>query len=160
MIGLEGDAVAASETVLDDRLVRWQAGFDEVFGLVAGEFAQVESRRRARLYLLGCGRVRSARTPGPSPEQAGDLSPDGMQRLLSHSRWDADAVRDMLRWHVPDRLGDPAGVVVADETGFLKKGTKSPGVQRQCSGAAGRIENCQLGVLLAYVSPRGAGVVG
>jgi SRSO17 transposase len=152
---LEEDAVAALWTVLDDRLARWQAGFDEVFGLVAGEFAQVESRRRARLYLLGLLSGAERKNSWTIAEQAGDLSPDGMQRLLNHYRWDADAVRDTVRGYLLDRLGDPAGVVVADETGFLKKGTKSAGVQRQYSGTAGRIENCQLGVFLTYVSPRG-----
>jgi SRSO17 transposase len=156
---LEEDAVAASWTVLDDRLARWQAGFDEVFGLVAGEFAQVESRRRARLYLLGLLSGAERKNSWTIAEQAGDLSPDGMQRLLNHYRWDADAVRDTLRGYVLDRLGDAAGVVVADETGFLKKGTKSAGVQRQYSGTAGRIENCQLGVFLTYVSPHGRALI-
>jgi SRSO17 transposase len=156
---LEEDAVAASWTVLDDRLARWQAGFDEVFGLVAGEFAQVESRRRARLYLLGLLSGAERKNSWTIAEQAGDLSPDGMQRLLNHYRWDADAVRDTLRSYVLDRLGDAAGVLVADETGFLKKGTKSAGVQRQYSGTAGRIENCQLGVFLTYVSPHGRALI-
>jgi SRSO17 transposase len=78
-----------------------------------------------------------------------------MQRLLGYYRWDADLVRDDLRAYVLDSLRDPSGVVVADETGFLKKGTKSAGVQRQYSGTAGRIENCQLGVFLTYVSVKG-----
>lgn len=156
---LEDDAVAASWTVLDDRLARWQAGFDEVFGLVAGEFAQVESRRRARLYLLGLLSGAERKNSWTIAEQAGDLSPDGMQRRLNHYRGDADAVRDTLRGYVLDRLGDAAGVVVADETGFLKKGTKSAGVQRQYSGTAGRIENCQLGVFLTYVSPHGRALI-
>ncbi|MFL6145142.1 MAG: transposase [Labedaea sp.] len=122
--------MAASWTVAADRLVRWRAGFDEMFGLVAGEFAQVESRRRARMYLLGL--LSAERKNGWTiAEQAGELSPDGMQRLLNHYRWDADPVRDTVRRYVLDRLGDPAGVVVADETGFLKKGTKSAGAQRQ-----------------------------
>jgi SRSO17 transposase len=82
-----------------------------------------------------------------------------MQRLLNFYRWDADAVRDDLRGYVLARLGDPGGVVVADETGFLKKGTKSAGVQRQYSGTAGRIENCQLGVFLTYVSPKGRALI-
>jgi SRSO17 transposase len=156
---LEEDAVAASWTVLDDRLARWQAGFDEVFGLVAGEFAQVESRRRARLYLLGLLSGAERKNSWTIAEQAGDLSPDGMQRLLNHYRWDADAVRDTLRGYVLDRLGDAVGVVVADETGFLKKGIKSAGVQRQYSGTAGRIENCQLGVFLTYVSAKGRALI-
>src|SRR5512132_3181617 len=82
-----------------------------------------------------------------------------MQRLLTTARWDADAVRDDLRGYVLDELGDPAGVVVADETGFLKKGTRSAGVQRQYSGTAGRIENCQVGVFLTYASRRGRALV-
>lgn len=151
--------MAASWTVLDDRLSRWQAGFEEVFGLVAGRFAQVESRRRGRLYLLGLLSGAERKNSWTIAEQAGDLSPDGMQRLLNHYRWDAAAVRDALRGYVLDHLGDPGGVVVADETGFLKKGTKSAGVQRQYSGTAGRIENCQLGVFLTYVSTRGRALI-
>jgi SRSO17 transposase len=78
-----------------------------------------------------------------------------MQELLNRAVWDAAAVRDDLRAYVVEHLGDPDAVVVLDETGFLKKGTKSVGVQRQYSGTAGRIENCQLGVFLAYASARG-----
>jgi SRSO17 transposase len=127
--------------------------------LVAGRFAQVESRRRARLYLLGLLSGAERKNSWTIAEQAGDLSPDGMQRLLNFYRWDADAVRDDLRGYVLDHLADPAGVVVADETGFLKKGVKSAGVQRQYSGTAGRIENCQVGVFLTYVCPRGRALI-
>ena len=88
-------------------------------------------------------------------EQAGEPTPDGVQRLLTTARWDADAVRDDLRAYVVEHLGDPDGVLVVDETGFLKKGDKSAGVQRQYSGTAGRIENCQVGVFLAYASATG-----
>src|ERR671926_102537 len=88
-------------------------------------------------------------------EQIGERTPDGVQRLLRTARWDADAVRDDLRAYVIEHLGDPQAVLVIDETGFLKKGTKSVGVQRQYSGTAGRIENCQIGVFLAYASPPG-----
>lgn len=88
-------------------------------------------------------------------EAAGDLTPDGMQRLLNFSSWDADAVRDDLRGYVLNQLSEPSAVMAADETGFLKKGTKSAGVQRQCSGNARHIENCQLGVFLTYVSGTG-----
>lgn len=83
----------------------------------------------------------------------------GWERLLNFYRWDADAVRDDLRSYVLGHLADSAGVVVADETGFVKKGTKSAGVQRQYSGTAGRIENCQLGVFLTYVSARGRALI-
>jgi SRSO17 transposase len=88
-------------------------------------------------------------------EQAGDTTPDGMQRLLATADWDADAVREDLRGYVVEHLGEPEAVLVVDETGFLKKGRKSVGVQRQYSGTAGRLENCQIGVFLAYASAQG-----
>jgi SRSO17 transposase len=158
-LDLEADAVAASWRVVDDPLARWRAGFEELFGVVAGRFAQVQSRRRARGYLLGLLSGSERKNSWTIAEQVGDLSPDGMQRLLNFYRWEADAVRDDLRGYVLDHLGDPGGVVVADETGFLKKGIKSAGVQRQYSGTAGRIENCQLGVFLTYTSPRGRALI-
>ncbi|XVV05957.1 IS701 family transposase [Actinosynnema sp. CA-248983] len=123
--------------------------------LVAGRFAQADSRRRARMYLVGVLSGAERKNSWTLAEQAGALTSDGMRRLLNFYRWDADAVRDDLRGYVLEHLADPGGVVVADETGFLKKGTKSAGVQRRYSGTAGRIENCQLGVFLAYVSPEG-----
>jgi SRSO17 transposase len=92
-------------------------------------------------------------------EHAGEHTPDGMQRLLNHARWDPDEVRDDLRGYIVEHLGDPGAVLVIDETGFLKKGTKSAGVQRQYSGTAGRIENCQLGVFLAYASRHGHALI-
>ena len=85
-----------------------------MFGLVASRFAQVQSRRRARLYLLGLLSGAERKNSWTIAEQAGDLSPDGMQRLLNFYAWDPDQVRDELRGYVLDRLGDPAGVVVAD----------------------------------------------
>ncbi|PFG50283.1 SRSO17 transposase [Amycolatopsis sulphurea] len=151
--------MAASWTVSDDRLAWWRAGFDDVFALVAGRFAQADSRRRARMYVLGLLSGAERKNSWTLAEQAGDLTPDGMQRLLNFYRWDADATRDDIRSYVLRHLGDPGGVVVADETGFLKKGTKSAGVQREYSGTAGRIENCQLGVFLTYVSPRGRALI-
>lgn len=83
------------------------------------------------------------------------MTPDGVQRLLASYDWDADLVRDDLRGYVVEHLGHPQGVLVIDETGFIKKGAKSVGVKRQYSGTAGRIENCQIGVFLAYASPQG-----
>ena len=88
-------------------------------------------------------------------EQAGDATPDGVQRLLYNYRWDADLVRDDMKSYVVEHLSAADAVLVVDETGFLKKGEKSVGVQRQYSGTAGRIENCQIGVFLAYASARG-----
>ena len=88
-------------------------------------------------------------------EHAGEATPDGMQRLLSTADWDPDLVRDDLRGYVVEHLGDSAAVLVVDETGFSKKGTTSVGVQRQYSGTAGKVDNCQLGVFLAYAGPKG-----
>lgn len=130
-----------------------------MFALIAGRFAQVQSRQRARLYLLGLLSGAERKNSWTIAEQAGDLSPDGMQRLLNLYSWDADTVRDDLRGYVLEHLAHPAGVFVADESGFLKKGTKSAGVQRQYSGTAGRIENCQLGVFLTYVTPTGRALI-
>ena len=88
-------------------------------------------------------------------EVNGDDTPYGVQHLLGRAVWDAEAVRDDLRGYVLEHLGVPQGVVVIDETGFLKKGRHSAGVARQYSGTAGRVENCQIGVFLAYASARG-----
>ena len=96
----------------------------------------------------------SARTAGNWRSKAGDATPDGVQRLLSTYVWDADLVRDDLAGYVVEHLADAEAVLMVDETGFLKKGEKSVGVQRQYSGTAGRIENCQIGVFLAYASAK------
>ncbi|MGH3906591.1 MAG: transposase [Pseudonocardiaceae bacterium] len=98
-----------------------------MFALVACRFTQVESRRRARMHLLGLISGPERKNSWTIAEAAGDLEPGRMQRLLNFYSWDADAVRDVLRGYVLDSLADPSGVVVADETGFLKKGTKSAG---------------------------------
>ena len=85
--------------------------------------------------------------------------PDGMQRLLRRADWDVDGVRDDVRDYVVERLGDRDGVLIVDDTGFVKKGTRSAGVQRQYSGTAGRTENCQVGTFLAYASVRGHALI-
>lgn len=134
----------------------WVAGFDEVFSQIAGLFRQVQSRRRARAYLLGLLSQTERKNGWQLAEFAGDEAPDGMQRLLNHYSWDADAVRVRLARYVVARLGHRDAVLIVDETGFVKKGRMSVGVQRQYSGTAGRIENCQLGVFLAYATPGGS----
>ncbi|GAB2940483.1 IS701 family transposase [Nonomuraea sp. N2-4H] len=137
----------------------WLAGFDELFARVAGRFGRVEPRRRARGYLLGLLAPVERKNGWQLAEAAGDDGPEGMQRLLNFYAWDADAVRDDLRAYVVEQLGGPDGVLIVDETGFLKKGDQSAGVQRQYSGTAGRVENCQLGVFLAYASARGRALI-
>lgn len=92
-------------------------------------------------------------------EYAGNDTPHGLQHLLSHSRWDADGLRDDLQAYVAEQLGTPDGVLILDDTGFLKKVATSAGVQRQYSGTAGRTENCQIGVFAAYATTRGRALV-
>jgi SRSO17 transposase len=122
---------------------------------IAPRFARVEVRQRLAPYLAGVLAPVERRNGWQLAEQIGEGTPDGVQRLLNAAQWDADAVREDLRAYVVTHLGHPQAVLVIDETGFLKKGNKSVGVQRQYSGTAGRIENCQIGVFLAYASPRG-----
>src|SRR2546421_9943584 len=126
---------------------------------IAHRFGRVEPRRRARGYLLGLLSPLAGKNSWTLAEAAGDDTPDGMQRLLNEYRWDAETVRDDLRAYVAEHLAADDGVLIVDETGFLKKGVKSAGVQRQYSGTAGRVENCQLGVFLAYASSRGRALV-
>jgi SRSO17 transposase len=137
----------------------WAAELEALGERLAPRFGRVEVRRRAGGFLQGLLSGAERKNGWQLAEQAGDHTPDGMQRLLNHARWDPDQVRDDLRDYVTEHLGDPGGVLVVDETGFLKKGTKSAGVQRQYSGTAGRIENCQVGVFLAYAGPRGHALV-
>ena len=118
-------------------------------------FVRAEPRRRARAYLRALLGDAARKNGWQLAEAAGDATPYGMQRLLAGSGWDADAARDDLRAFVVERLGDHDAALIVDETGFLKKGDKSAGVARQYSGAAGRVENCQVGVLLAYAAPQG-----
>src|SRR5215216_4794794 len=135
--------------------VSWAEGLAAVHGRVAPRFARAESRRRSLAYLRGLLSPVERKNGWQLAEQVGEAAPDGMQHLLARADWDADQVRDDLRAYVVEHLGDEQAVLVVDETGFLKKGTKSVGVQRQYSGTAGRIENCQIGVFLAYASPQG-----
>jgi SRSO17 transposase len=143
----------------DDDLAAWIAGLDDLFALVAGRFHRVEPRRRARAYVRGLLAPLASKNGWTLAEAAGDGTPDGMQRLLNAAAWDADEVRDDVRAYVAGHLGAADGVLVVDETGFLKKGTKSAGVQRQYSGTAGRIENCQLGVFCAYATAKGRALI-
>ena len=134
---------------------RWAGGIERIHECIAGRFRRPEPRRRALAYLQGLLSPVERKNGWQLAERAGDATPDGVQRLLYNYRWDADLVRDDLRGYVVEHLGDADGVLVVDETGFLKKGEKSAGVQRQYSGTAGRIENCQIGVFLAYASAKG-----
>ena len=118
-------------------------------------FPRLEPRERALRYVWGLLTPLERKNGWTLAEGAGEGTPDGMQRLLNHALWDADEVRDRVREYVVEHLGDSEAVLVGDDTGFLKKGTESAGVQRQYSGTAGRTENCQIGTFLAYASRHG-----
>jgi SRSO17 transposase len=137
----------------------WARGLDELAERIAPRFLRVEPRRRAAAYLKGLLAPVGRKNGWQLAEAAGDRTPDGVQDFLARMRWDADAVRDDLRAYVVEHLGDASAVLVLDETGFVKKGSKSVGVQRQYSGTAGRIENCQIGVFLAYASRYGRALI-
>ena len=137
----------------------WQAGLDELLVRVAGRFGRVEPRRRARALVQGLLADLPRKNCWTLAEHAGDASPDGMQHLLARAAWDHDGVRDDIRAYLVEHLGDPGAVLVVDETGDLKKGTQTVGVQRQYTGTAGRVDNAQVAVLLAYASPAGHGVI-
>ena len=138
---------------------RWADQLDDLLTRIAPCFGRIEPRRRARSYLQGLLAPLERKNGWHLAEAAGDARPDGVQDFLARMHWDADAVRDDLRAYVVEHLGDPDAVLVLDETGFLKKGDKSAGVKRQYSGTAGRIENCQIGVFLAYTSRHGHALI-
>jgi SRSO17 transposase len=133
----------------------WAVGLEVIHTRISHHFARSEPRQRALAYLKGLLGNVERKNGWQLAEYVGDSTPDGIQRLLNSYEWDADQVRNDLRNYVVEHLHDDQSVLVVDETGFIKKGTKSVGVQRQYSGTAGRIENCQLGVFLAYASPKG-----
>jgi SRSO17 transposase len=136
-------------------LVGWREKFDELMARVAKRFRRVEPRRRARLFVEGLLADLPRKNCWTIAEHAGEVTPDGMQHLLSRAVWDADQVRDDVRDAAVDCLGDTDAMLVVDETGDIKKGTCSVGVQRQYTGTAGRIENSQVGVFLTYTTKVG-----
>jgi len=138
---------------------RWQAGLEELLGRVAGRFGRVEPRQRAKAFVVGLLADLPRKNCWTIAEHAGNPSPDGMQHLLGRAVWDHDGVRDDVRAYVVEHLGDPEAVLVIDETGDLKKGTTTVGVQRQYTGTAGRIENAQVAVYLVYATDAGHALI-
>jgi SRSO17 transposase len=133
----------------------WTTAFNQLSQQMRGYFVRPESHYRALTYVQGLMSSVERKNGWQVSEEVGEATPYAMQHLLDRAKWDCDGVRDELRTYVLDTLASPTGVLVIDETGFLKKGRKSVGVQRQYSGTAGRIENCQVGVFLSYASSRG-----
>src|ERR1700750_1138745 len=146
------------------------AGLDELHERISGRFARAEPRARVREYVSGLVTGLERKNGWTLAEWAGEVSPDGMQRLLRRADWGVDGVRadgralvvgqlEEALAYVVEQRGEPDGVLIADETGFVKKGSRSAGVQRQYSGTAGRTENCQLGVFCAYVTGKGRALI-
>ncbi|MER7468301.1 IS701 family transposase [Streptomyces sp. NPDC097981] len=132
---------------------------DDLFLTIGHRFGRVELRRRMRDYVRGLLAPVARKNSWQLAEQAGHSTPDGLQHLLAGSKWEPDDIRDDLQEYVADKLGEVDGVLIIDDTGFIKKGTTSAGVQRQYSGTAGRTENCQIGVFAAYATTRGRALV-
>jgi SRSO17 transposase len=149
-------AVAAAHSVDADR---WWTEFSAVIDRIAPRFARYEPLRHAAELMAGMVSGLDRKNCWTIAEHRGDATPDGLQHLLSRAKWDADAVRDDLRDYVVDAFGDRGAVLVVDETGDVKKGTATVGVQRQYTGTAGRIENAQVAVYLTYAAPRGHALI-
>ncbi len=141
---------------VDQRMARsWIEELEAVGERLSPRFARSEARDRAQDYLRGLLSAAERKNSWRLAEVAGNATPYGLQHLLGRANWDADLVRDDLRGYVTEHLGDEDAVLIVDETGFIKKGDKSVGVKRQYTGTAGKTENCQVGVFLAYASRRG-----
>jgi SRSO17 transposase len=137
----------------------WAKELTMVGTRMGARFERAEPRKRAMRYIQGLMSDIGRKNGWQLAEYAGEATPDGMQRLLSTAVWDVEGVRDDLRDYVVESLASVDGVLVVDESGFLKKGTHSVGVKRQYSGTAGRVENCQIGVFLGYASDKGQALI-
>jgi SRSO17 transposase len=148
-----------SEPVAAAAVETWAAELNVVAGRLAPLFARSEPRRNATAYLRALLGDAVRKNSWQAAEYAGMDDPYAFQHLLGRADWDPDAARDLLREYALENLADPQGVLVIDETGFLKKGIRSAGVQRQYCGTAGRIENCQVGVFLAFTGRCGRALI-
>ena len=135
---------------LDD----WERELNGVVTRIRPLFYRTESRKHAEQYLRGLLAPLARKNGWTIAEYVGEPEPKALQRLLNLSPWDADELLAISRGYAMEHLADPGGILVADPTGFAKKGRKSVGVQRQYSGTLGRIDNCQIATFLAYVTPR------
>lgn len=141
--------------VTEEDLEDWASSFQAFLGRFGDLFGRSESRVQAGKYLRGLLALVERKNGWQVAEMVGDATPDRMQRLLYLANWDADAARDRLQRFVIETFGDAEGIGVLDETGFLKKGKHSVGVERQYSGTAGKVENCQIGTFLTYATRKG-----
>jgi SRSO17 transposase len=149
--------VAHDGVIGSSAIGKWSKALGELHRRVGHRFSRSEAREQAKRYLVGLLDRVERKNGWQLAEAIGERDPQGVQRLLNSATWDAEAVRDDLRGYIVEHLGDEeTGVLIVDETGFLKKGEKSVGVARQYTGTAGDTVNCQVGVFLAYSSEKGA----
>jgi SRSO17 transposase len=149
-----------TEWANSEAIERWSAYLEELHARIAHHFLRAEVRQRAYRYLSGLLANVRRKNSWQMAEAIGEVTPRGVQHLLNDAHWDPHAVRDDLRKYVVENLGDEqSGVLIVDETGFLKKGNKSVGVARQYTGTAGKRENCQVGVFLCYASEEGSAFI-
>lgn len=137
----------------------WDAEFAALCARIDPLFPRPKSRGHARQYLRGLMAPLKRKNGWTIAEHVGEREPKALQRFLNLTPWDADMLRDLVVSYAMERFADPQSVLIADPTGFAKKGRKSAGVQRQYSGTLGRIDNCQIGTFLAYVNPAGSRVL-
>ena len=147
-----------TKTTLKD-IETWSEELLNLHQRIGHYFARGEPRQRSLSYIQGLLSPVNRKNGWQLEEQAGEATPDGMQRLLNAADWDADGVRDELASYVVERLSADEAVLVVDETGFLKKGNYSAGVKRQYSGTAGGVDNCQVGIFLAYTTAKGTAFI-
>jgi SRSO17 transposase len=138
---------------------RWVQSLFVLHARIAPRFARPEPRRRALAYVQGLLSEVSRKNGWQLAEHARETCPDGMQRLLSDAVWDTNGVRDDVRNSVVHHLGSQQVVIALDETSFLKRGRKSAGVAMQYCGTTGRVENCQVGVFLSYITDKGHALI-
>lgn len=144
----------------EEEVLQWAAEeLAQVQARIGPRFRRAEARSRAGRFVQGLLAPVERKNGWQMAEELGEAGPRGVQRLFGEADWDEEAVRDDLREYVVEHLAEEHAVLVVDETGFLKKGTKSAGVARQYSGTAGRRENSQIGVFLLYASAKGAAFV-
>jgi SRSO17 transposase len=147
------DPVVYDDAVTRADLDAWESELEGVFARIRPLFYRTESKKHAEQYLRGLLSPIQRKNGWTIAEHVGEPEPTALQRFLNLSPWDADALLVLNREYAMEHLADSGGILVADPTGFPKKGTKSVGVQRQYSGTLGRVDNCQIATFLAYVTP-------
>src|SRR2546426_6525878 len=153
------DTIPSAVRTTLSKVAQWAHALTQLHARIAPRFARPEPRRRALAYLQGLLSSIERKNGWQLAEHAREARPYGMQRLLSQAVWDANLVRDDLREYALEQLGQESAILVIDESSFPKRGKKSAGVQVQYCGTTGQLENCQVGVFLAYVTARGHSLI-